>query len=195
MDPTVAAALIGVSGVVIVGVAGFGATIWTTRKTLQHARNDRLWDKRAEVYVDALAAVHYRNAKRERDMRTWPMSPDDDRQEEAFLATYTAPDWHQLEARLLAFASQPVISAAQASSTMHQRAMSAHRSHPGDEAAQERAQQARKAANGADDVLVELIRAGLQGSGPPVADWEPLRQADARKNLKSGPFPGESEAR
>jgi hypothetical protein len=104
MDPAVMAATIGVGGTVIVGVAGYSAAVWGTRKTLQ-ARDTRMWDKRAEVYVDALAAVHYRQTARERAMRTWRMDNEDDRHEAAYLAAYTAPDWHQLEARLLAFAS------------------------------------------------------------------------------------------
>jgi hypothetical protein len=173
MDPTVLAATIGVGGTVIVGVAGFSAAIWTTRKTIQHARDTRMWDKRSEVYVDALAAVHYRQTKRERDMRTWRLPYEDDRHEAAYLANYTQPDFHQLEGRLLAFASQPVITAVQASSTAHMYSMSARQSML-DDAAKDRAQETRKAADDADDALVELIRAELQGEGPPIDDWQRL---------------------
>jgi len=171
MDPLLAAATIGVCGTVIVGVAGFGASIWTTRKTIQHARDTRMWDKRAELYVDALAAVHYRQAKRERDMRTFRLGDEDDRHEAAYLAGYTPPDFHQLEGRMLAFASHQVTEATQASSTAHMRAMSARKSRL-DDAAKDRAQEARKAADDADDALVELIRAELQGRGTPIADWQ-----------------------
>ena len=44
MNPTVVAAAISVSGVVVVGVAGFGAAIWNTRKTMAQARESRVWD-------------------------------------------------------------------------------------------------------------------------------------------------------
>jgi hypothetical protein len=42
MNPIVTASLISVAGVVIVGVAGFGATIWSTHKTLRHAPDARM---------------------------------------------------------------------------------------------------------------------------------------------------------
>lgn len=173
MNSVVLAATIGVGGTVIVGLAGFSAAIWTTRKTIQHARDTRMWDKRAEVYVDVLAAVHYRQTKRERDMRTWHLPEEDDQHEAAYLANYTQPDFHQPEGRQLAFASQPVITAVQASSTADMYAMSASRSRL-DDAAADRAQAARKAANDADDAVVELIRAELQGEGAPIGDWQRL---------------------
>jgi hypothetical protein len=44
-----------------------------------------------------------------------------------------------------------------------------------DGAARERAQEARKAADYADDALVALIRADLQGGGPPIGDWQKIR--------------------
>ena len=167
------AATIGVGGTVIVGVAGYSAAIWTTRRTIQHARDNRLWDKRAEVYVDTLAAVHYRQTKRERDMRTWRLDEESDRHEVAYLANYAQPDFHQLEGRQMAFASHPVITAVQVSSTAHMYAMSASKSRLDDEAA-DRAQAARKAADDTDDALVELIRTELQGRGAPIDDWQKL---------------------
>jgi hypothetical protein len=74
---------------------------------------------------------------------------------------------------MLAFASQRVIEAAQASSTAHMRAIGASKSRL-DDAAEDRAEAARKAADDADDALIELIRTELQGSGPPIADWQKL---------------------
>jgi hypothetical protein len=56
---------------------------------------------------------------------------------------------------------------------MHMRAMSALKSQL-DDAAWERAQEARKAADDADGALVELIRADLQGGGPPIGDWQKI---------------------
>jgi hypothetical protein len=173
MDPTVIAAAIGVGGTVIVGLGGFWATVLATSKSIQAARDARMWDKRAEVYVDALAAVHYRQTARERAMRTWRLPDEDDRREAAYLAAFAPPDWYQLEARLLAFGSQPVITATQASSTMQTRAISASKSRL-DDAAVDRAEAARKAADDADDVLVELIRTELQGKSQPIGDWQKL---------------------
>ena len=91
------AAAIGVGGTVIVGVAGYSAAIWTTRRTIQQARDTRMWDKRAEVYVDALAAVHWRQAIRERDMRNCRLSDEEDQPlKRLILGSYKMPDPYQL---------------------------------------------------------------------------------------------------
>jgi hypothetical protein len=42
MNPTVVAAAIGVGGTVIVGMAGFGAAIWNTKRTIAADRDSRL---------------------------------------------------------------------------------------------------------------------------------------------------------
>ena len=88
MDPLVTAAIVGVSGTVIVGVAGFGASIWNTRKTIGHPRESRIWDERAAVYVQALAAVHYRQMAREHQTRTDPVDDQARSRAQAILATY-----------------------------------------------------------------------------------------------------------
>jgi len=56
VDPIVTAAAIGVGGTVLVGVAGFTAAIWNTRQTIRHDREARVWDRRADAYVETLAA-------------------------------------------------------------------------------------------------------------------------------------------
>jgi hypothetical protein len=54
MDPTIAAALIGVGGVVV----GVGAASWSSHVTLrvsrETARNDRLWEKTSALYEQLL---------------------------------------------------------------------------------------------------------------------------------------------
>jgi hypothetical protein len=127
MNPTVIAAAIGVSGTVVVGVAGFGANIWNTRKTLLQARDSKLWDERAAVYVDTLAAIHYRQVERDRELTENRGKAKKDKEaldrSEAYLASFEPPDWHTLEARLLAFASSPVAEAVRRSWTAHAMAM------------------------------------------------------------------------
>ena len=113
-----------------------------------------MWDKRAEVYVDTLAAVHWRQAIRERDMRNCRLSDEEDQIEEVILGSYKMPDPYELEGRMLAFASYPVRAAAKASDAAGLRAANA---------AADSAQAARRAADDANDVLMELIRAELQG--------------------------------
>src|ERR1700722_13401257 len=100
MDPTLAAAAIGVTGTVIVGLAGFGATIWTTRQTIASARESRIWEKRAATYVDVLAAIHIRQIN-----RTALISALDQRVASTRRADGEEPDWLGLEARLQTFAS------------------------------------------------------------------------------------------
>lgn len=89
--------------------------------------------------------------------------------------TYQAPDWQNLEARLLAFGSEPVFTAAQTSSSAHIKAMRAYNTWLGDKTTDNRdsARAARQAADDADDVLVDRIRLYLQGKGKPIATWEP----------------------
>jgi hypothetical protein len=43
------AAAIGVGGIVIVGVAGFSAAIWNTRKAIAHVRESKLWDRPVQI--------------------------------------------------------------------------------------------------------------------------------------------------
>jgi hypothetical protein len=171
MNPTVMAAAIGVGGTVIVGVAGFSASVWNTRKTAVGAHENRVWDEQAKVYVDAVAAVYYRQAERDRDTAT---SPDarGDQISQAYLATYEPPSWIELDSRLLAFGSEPVVKAMQAAFAAHWNALRAfeswHDSGGGGTAAS--VNEARDAANKADDAVVELIRAALQGKGQSLGD-------------------------
>jgi hypothetical protein len=192
----------------VVGVAGFWATVRTNGKTLQAARDEKIWDKRAEAYADAIAAVHYRQQKREHDTRTYRLDDETERRDQAYLDAFTAPDWYALEARLVAFGSLVVVTSVQESSTAHFRALAAFRAWaaaadktradndargmgmpvpaPPREAdrniALHAAQaEARKNADGADDALIEIIRAELQGHpGPPVPQWEGVMPPDPR---------------
>ena len=195
MDPTVTAAAIGVTGTVIVGLAGFGATTWTTRQTTASARESRIWDKRAATYVDMLAAIQNRRITRMAlisDLGN--RSPFEGR---PVVSTHGAngegPDWHDLEARLQAFASESVLTAVQASSTaaadFHRAASSfwpeiyerlppaateaAAELAEATDQAREAVEEVRKAADDADDEVVKRIRAELQGRGRPLGNWQP----------------------
>lgn len=189
MNATVAAAVISVSGVVIVGVAGFGAAIWSTRKVSADARESRIWDQRAAVYVEALAAVNYRQARRNHVARGAPAEEPTTQQALASLAAGREFDWHGLEARLQAFAAEPVVTAMQISSTASERAMIAHRARiaAGDGSeARKAVAEALRAADAADDDVIELIRTGLQGrgKGKPLADWQPITGSGQRPSRR-----------
>ena len=171
MNPAVTAAAIGVSGTVIVGVAGFGAAIWNNRRTITHARESRVWDRRADVYIGVLAALQYR-------MATTTTKPTEDPElVQAYLSRYQEPDWLGLEARLQAFGSEQVFRAMQASATAHRHAEYAIRAwkkvgeNEDYQAAGRAAIKEVNAAVAADDVVIELIRTELQGRGGPMGDW------------------------
>jgi hypothetical protein len=111
--------------------------------------------------------------------------------------SYQQPDWHELEARMQAFASESVMTAMQASSNSHMTALAAYKScdatasrvPPGDAAtaqavkirqaldeAKDALDKARIAAEKADDAVIEKIRTELQGSGKPLGDWKPVEE-------------------
>jgi len=198
MGQVVDAAWISVSGTAVVGAAGFGAAIYTARRSLASARERRLWDHRAKVYVDAIAAVHYRQNRRNYRMRANRLDDQTKKHEEAFLAEYKQPDFFELEARLIAFASPEVVTAMQKSSTAHLDAMDAFASEQiavlaqkasgepvGDDQISRLLQStmstgAREEADKADDTVIELIRKDLHGRGQPLDDWQNSRTESTR---------------
>jgi hypothetical protein len=145
--------------------------------------------------------VNYRQFSRQ--VETMPFHPSFTkarRRAQEYLATHEPPDWSALEGRLQAFASEPVFTAVQASSTAHQAAMGTlnlgralGRVKAADDAEEDRSADATtdkiedsewdevvtkvdkawKAADAADDAVIELIRAELQGRGRPLGDWHP----------------------
>jgi hypothetical protein len=111
MDPTVTAAAIGVGGTVAVGVAGFSAAIWNTRRTFANARESRMWEKRAAAYEAALAELAQRNVARERFfLQMSSASPPTDVLTE-YLAVQDAPGWFAAEGQLLAYSSEGILDA------------------------------------------------------------------------------------
>jgi hypothetical protein len=179
MDPIVTGAAIGLAGAVVGAVGAYLATVRNTSKTIEHEREKRVWDRRANVYVEALAAVHYRQIARVSGIRAYMVHPStsEREREQVILASYKPPDWHELEARLQAFASEPVMTAMQASSTAHRQTMDVFHSwevrDTGSVVSGEDVGRALKAAEAADDAVVELIRTELQGRGRPLGDWQP----------------------
>ena len=111
MTPQVEAAWIaligvglGVGGTVTVAVSSFRSTLTSVREQIEADRRSRIWEKRAELYTDSIAAV--------RDLRTIR----DNRLARDILGQTTrqspaVPDFRALEARLFAYASTEVINA------------------------------------------------------------------------------------
>jgi hypothetical protein len=176
MDPTVTAAAIGVAGTVVVGVAGFGAAIWNTRRTISAASDTRIWDERAKTYVATIAAIGFRTQKREHDTRTIPLSAEAQAQADAYFARYVEPDWFELDGRLYAFGSEDVINAVRRAGAAHAAAMSVYLTSAATEQRQPGSREAidqwnvtvelLRAANEADEAATVLLSAQLQGKRP-----------------------------
>lgn len=130
MSPLVEAAWIGAitGGVGIISTATVAITgARTTRKVtdrtnkaatantvlaLDAARADRLWDRRADAYIDALRFLQSRQALREEAVRTARFDRQGEDRIRQWLSSFTMPeDWLGVEARMLAYASQPVFDA------------------------------------------------------------------------------------
>jgi hypothetical protein len=126
VNPTVEAAWIaagvaglGIAGTATVAIAGFrstkNATVRTiaastanTMASLAAAREDRLWDKRAAAYEEVIAALQYRQMKRQHELRMYRLDEDSEQQLKDFFASYEPPGWFQAQARLRAYASDEV---------------------------------------------------------------------------------------
>lgn len=188
--------LIGIAGTVTATVVGFRSTRTATKETndagaasireqIEAERRNRVWDQQAQIYVDILATANFRQTKREYQTQTSPLDPEVSKQFEAYLAIWRTPDVYQMEGRIIAFASEPVVTAVQASSTAEREARAAYNrwqqesSASGAESEASKvaavaAEAARKAAEAADDAIVELIRSELIGHGRPLGDWQIL---------------------
>lgn len=190
--------IIGVGGTVAVAIVGFrttrkatestnAAAIENVRAQIEADRLNRIWDERGRIYADILAAVQFRQTRRQFATQTDLVDEQTRQRAEAMLATFQPPDWYALEARSLAFSSEPVVTATQRSSTAELDCQVAVRSWqdlvaaaaPADEISMAAAAvaAARQAAEDADDALVEAIRDELIGKGRPVADWQPVPSA------------------
>jgi hypothetical protein len=180
-----------VAGTVIVGVAGFGATILTARRTAASGRENRVWRQSARAYIDAIAATSYRHLAREFEMRGSD-NMDDQRRENAraWLDNHEPPVPYDVEARLLASGSAEVNKAVKGITTAHREASRAFLTQ------QANAEDKRKTADKADNDLFELIRRELQGADQPLGaefyKWEsyprmPVRPSPPRQPGDGGP--------
>ena len=179
MNSTIAAALIGVGGSVMVAIAGFWTTRSITLRQLGEAHNSRIRDRQAAAYTDAITGVQSRQAKRNHDLFNVEQfgrpAPDEN----------TPVDWTELQGRLFAFASPDVLVALRAAGDAGLKAEGLFAAlevlirvadKVGDrwersadttdeiERLIGRAEQAVRVANGEDDALIDLIRESLHGT-------------------------------
>ena len=120
------ATIISVSATAFVAVRAYHMTRTTNAETIQAgientirvlngARDDRIWDKRAEAYVDALRYLHRTQTQRQDMAHTGRYVHEAEQQLEEWRVGLLTTEWQEIQARLVAYASQPVLEALQAS--------------------------------------------------------------------------------
>jgi hypothetical protein len=126
VTPTIEAAWIaagaagfGVVSTATVAVVGFrstkNATIRTiagstanTMASLAAAREDRLWEKRSAAYEEIIGVLTHRQLKRQHELRMYRLTEAGEQQLKDFFDSYDPPGWFESQARLLAYASNEV---------------------------------------------------------------------------------------
>lgn len=127
MNPVIEAAWIaagvgalGVTGTVVTAIAGFRNSRDATQRTIEAgaantvmtlnaARDDRLWELRAAAYEETIASLLYRQTQRQHELRMFRRTVRaTERQLDEFLATYQPPGQFEAQARLVAYASDEV---------------------------------------------------------------------------------------
>ena len=103
--------LVGVAGTAIVGIAGFRNTRRATDKTVSAAHIERVWDRKADAYQDALAASLWRNHRRTYLTQTELSEEQYAEAASALFLMQTEQDWWTLQGRLGTFGSPTVVTA------------------------------------------------------------------------------------
>jgi hypothetical protein len=80
----------------------------STMATLAAAREERLWEKRAAAYEETIAALLHRLEKRQHDLRMYRLDKESEQKLDDFFASYQPSGWFEAQARLLAYASDDV---------------------------------------------------------------------------------------
>lgn len=137
VDPTIAAALItggvgalGIVGTVVTSVVGSQSTREATERTVEagtaantatliSAREDRLWEKRAAAYQETLTRLLHRQAERHFDLRKYRVDAETERKLKEFYENYELPAMFETQGRLVAYASDTVMAAFNASRGAH----------------------------------------------------------------------------
>jgi hypothetical protein len=206
VDPTIEAAWIGAAiggGVGVLGIVGAVVTsvvssnntkkateqtvaggTTNTVATLAAAREDRLWEKRAAAYEETLTGLLHRQAQRHFELRKYREDNDTEKKLQQFYENYELPGLFETQGRLVAYASDVVMDAFNASrgAHAHVRVQYAHRAALRESArlAQETGRLegvpdagtmldagrqldgALEAADAADDALIKVIRDELR---------------------------------
>lgn len=117
---TVVTSLVGSRNTKRATKATIAAGAAATTATLAAAREDRLWEKRCAAYEEILAGLLYRQLKRRHDLRDYRWDKESEQQLAAFFEGYDPPGWFEVQSRLVAYASDPVVDAFKATSEAHE---------------------------------------------------------------------------
>jgi hypothetical protein len=189
MNPTVEAALIAavvslvsLGGTVIVAISGFRNTKQTNertidsgteqlKRTLDAARDDKLWDKRTQTYEEVTAYLLFIQAKRRLEARRRNVRFDDAIEEanNRLLGEYKPASWWELQGRLAIYGSDEVIAAFEASHNADNEVAAAlFQGQDPDEA--------RKRADAIDQALAKLARAELNRKPSAATTLQPVTE-------------------
>jgi hypothetical protein len=125
MDTTTAVLLIGVGGTVVLAVTALLTTRAIAARTIEAAssgllrmldaaRDDRLWQRKADAYTTAIRLLQHRLAVRESANRIFGYDEDADRRTAELLGAFAGPEELEVSASLLTYASPVVFAALQA---------------------------------------------------------------------------------
>jgi hypothetical protein len=176
----------------------------TTAATLSAAREDRLWEKRAAAYEETLTGLLHRQAQRHFDLRKYRVDDKTEQKLKQFYENYELPGIFETQGRLVAYASDVVMDAFNATRGAHAnvKVQHGHRAALRESArlaqesgrlggvpdadtmmdAQRQLDSALEAADAADDALIKVIRDELR-SKPEAATLPATAPAKRRKFL------------
>lgn len=227
MDPALVGVIGTLGGTVVGGVSSYFTASRTTANTLRvqrvntlreldAAHGQNLQDMQAPVYEQAIAALIYRQERREHDLSPIRWDKDTERVIRSALEDYNPPNWFQAQSQLALYAPQEVLDANKIANDSHEKIFGLTReladvreasraADPADRNALvdlgrqhkkifEKIKAALKDAATADADLVQLMRTSLHTRPSQYLAAKPgapksLRGLDEPRNLRSGATP------
>jgi hypothetical protein len=210
VNPTVEAAWIaaavgafGIAGTVVTAIFSSRNTRRATEATVAAARDQRLWEKRAAAYEETVAGLVHRQLVREQDLRGFRLDEAAEQRLKEFISSYDERRWIEAEGRMVAYASNAVLTAFMDAIEAHGKVLAAYEryarmaddnkqavrsgrsgtAHSAEDTRRARrdVEQPLKEAGDKDQALIELIRAELR-SKPEGATLPATVPAERRRS-------------
>jgi hypothetical protein len=99
--------VVGIAGAVVTSIVSSRNTAKATTQTVE-AGVASTAAKRAAAYEETIAGLLYRQEKRQHDLRMYRLDEESERRLKDFFASYEPPGWFEAQARLVAYASDEV---------------------------------------------------------------------------------------